>query len=342
MIEKDFFGKTAAGREVGLFTLANGRGLSVEVLDFGCVIRAVWVPDRRGERVNVALGYDTLAEYEADDCYLGALVGRWANRISGACFELNGRKWPLPANLGPHHLHGGPGGFHRQLWRAEAADGKLFLSRTSPAGEEGYPGNLDVRVVYELTEDNELILSYEAESDEDTIINLTNHSYFNLAGRGDILDHELSVAADFFSEVDGELIPTGRLLPVAGGPFDFRKPKAIGRDMGENDEQLIKGRGYDHNFALRPERDCGQPIASAFAANGIQLTVSTTLPGLQLYSGNFLTDRPGKAGQRIGPRSGFCLETQFFPDSVNQAGEKPILKKGALYQHRTTYGFAVC
>lgn len=341
MIEKKAFGKTAAGKEVNLFTLRNANGLSAEFLDYGCVIRAVNVPNAKGELMDVALGYDTLAEYEADDTYQGALVGRCANRISGAEFKLNGRTFQLAANNGRNHLHGGPGGFHCQVWQAETEGEKLILTRRSPDGEEGYPGNLDVRVTYQLTDNNELIMDYKAKGDSDTIVNLTNHIYFNLAGGGDVLGHAVTLAADLFSEVNAELIPTGRLLSVENTPFDFRKAKTLGRDIGANDAQLLCGNGYDHNYALRPDQGSG-PFA-AVEAGGIRLEAFTTQPGVQLYSGNFLTTTPGKGGKNIIHRGGFCLETQIFPDAINkQPPEKIVLKRGALYEQSTTYKFSVC
>ncbi|UQZ89848.1 galactose-1-epimerase [Deltaproteobacteria bacterium Smac51] len=340
MIEKTPFGKTGNGQQIDCFRLSNSRGMSVDVLNLGCVIQSIIVPDRHGTPIDVVMGYDTVQEYESDDAYLGALIGRWANRISGAEFELDGRKYPLAANDGVNHLHGGPGGFHRHVWRSEPESGRVIFSRTAPDGEEGYPGNLEVRATYALTDDNELILTYEAVCDLDTIVNLTNHSYFNLSGEGDMLTHELTLAADYFSEVDEALIPTGKLLPVAGGPFDFRRTKAIGRDIDAKDPQLVKGKGYDHNFVLNRERG-GLPFAMAASpATGLTLSIDTTLPGVQFYSGNALSHRRGKGGRLIGPCSGFCLETQLFPDSINQDSDsRPILKKGQNYYQTTVYKF---
>lgn len=371
MIEKHSFGQLADGRDVSRYHLRNKNGLTVDLLDLGCIIQSLVVPGGKGGAVDVVLGYDSVAEYENDDAYLGAVVGRWANRISGAAFELNGgRRVSLAANDGPNHLHGGPGGFHRRLWEAEEGGrNEVIFNRLSPDGEEGYPGNLRVSVAYALNDNDELVFSLEAESDGDTVVNLANHAYFNLSGpplgwgsdetstgcrrleaengldcppafRGDILGHELRLKADFISEVDSALIPSGRLLPVEGGPFDFRAFKSIGRDIEADHPQIKNGRGYDHNFIVGLE---GQNFAEVRSPQSrLSLSLSTTLPGVQFYSGNFLSRRKGKGGLVYGPRSGFCLESQLFPDSVNQpAFPSPVLRKGEIYRHRTSYKFKV-
>ena len=352
MIEKHAFGQLADGRAVSRYRLKNKNGLSVDLLDLGGIIQSLIVPDGRGGAVDVVLGYDSAAEYERDDAYLGAVVGRWANRISGAAFNLNGRRRTLAANDGPNHLHGGPSGFHRRLWAAEEGGrNEIIFSRLSPDGEEGYPGELRVSAAYALNDNDELVFSLEAESDRDTVVNLANHAYFNLSAsrppvqsadetlsRGSILDHELRLKADFISEVDSALIPTGRLLPVEGTPFDFRRFKTIGRDIEADHPQIKNGRGYDHNFILGVE---GQDFAEVRSPqSGLSLILSTTLPGVQFYSGNALGRRTGKNRLIYGPRSGFCLETQLFPDSVNQpAFPSPVLRKGEIYRHRTSYKF---
>lgn len=376
MTETSIFGLTTDGREVRRYRLRNKNGLTVDLLDLGCIIQSLLVPDGRGGLIDVVLGYDSVTEYENDDAYFGALIGRWANRVSGAAFELNGRRYSLAANDGPNHLHGGPGGFSRRLWAASVRDDAVVFSRLSPDGEEGYPGDLRVEAVYRLTDEDSLIINYEAESDRDTVVNLTNHSYFNLKGEGDILDHRLRLRADFFSEVDSALIPTGRLLPTAGGAFDFLEFKAIGQDIeadyapggamrrcghwpassaGQGIEpppqlaQLKNGRGYDHNFVLNEGRErLFAEVASP--RNGLAMHLSTSLPGVQFYSGNALSPRRGKGGLEIGPRSGFCLETQLFPDSLNSppgtepeprqpSWPSPVLRKGEVYRHFSAFKF---
>lgn len=340
MIERHDFGLSAEGRPVTRYRLQNKAGMTVDLLNLGCIIQSVQLPDGLGQRLDVVLGYDTVQEYEQGGFFFGALIGRWANRISGAAFELNGRKYPLAVNDGRNHLHGGPDGFHRHIWAAEEHESKVLFSRLSPDGEEGYPGNLWVEVVYTLTERNELLMDLRAESDRDTVVNLTNHSYFNLNGRGDILDHDLKIRAGSISEVDQELIPTGRLLKVDGGPFDFRDFKKIGRDIGDDDPQIKFGRGYDHNFILEPEAEFFAEIRSG--RSGLGLDIGTSLPGAQFYSGNFLNGGTGKQGRVFGPRGGFCLETQLFPDSINQpAFPSALLESGHIYNHQTIYRFHV-
>lgn len=338
MIEKHKFGLTGDGREVFLYRLKNKAGVTVDLLNLGCIIQSIKLPGGKGGLIDVVLGYDTVQEYENDQFFFGALIGRWANRISGAAFELNGRKYALAANDGRNHLHGGPNGFHRHLWAAEEFENKVIFRRLSPDGEEGYPGNLWVEAAYTLTEGNELVMSLRAESDRETAVNLTNHSYFNLNGQGDILDHELKIRAASISEVDPELIPTGRLLTVDGGPFDFREFKKIGRDIEADDPQIKFGRGYDHNFVLEPEAEFFAEVRSA--QSGLGLDIGTSLPGVQFYSGNFLEGGQGKGGRSFGPRGGFCLETQLFPDSINQPlFPSAILEIGHTYNHQTIYRF---
>ena len=335
---------------------------------YGGRIVAVRAPDREGVLADITLGYDNAAAYERDDAFLGALVGRYANRIAGGRFALDGRTYELPVNNPPNHLHGGPGGFHAVPWAAtrfdEGATRGLLLRRMSVAGEEGYPGTVDVRVTLRLTADDELVLDYRATTDAATPINLTQHSYWNLAGHdaGDILDHELRIAASRYLPVDATLIPTGELRPVEGTAFDFQSPARIGARIDDDDPQLRHGRGYDHTWVLdgapdgardAPDRAPGRapgaaPDTPAQAARlfhpptGRFLEVLTTEPGIQVYTGNWLDGLEGKGGARYGPRAGIALETQHFPDSPNQAAfPSTILRPGEEYRSRTVYRFGV-
>ena len=318
------FGATPGGETASLHTLmVSPGGLEVRATDFGGIILSILAPDREGRPANVVLGYDSLDGYLRDSRYFGAIVGRYANRIAHARFTLDGTAYRLTANHGPHHLHGGRTGFDRVVWRASpfVAGGTagLTLAHTSPAGDEGYPGTLDVRVTYTLTDRRELVVDYLATADRPTPVNLTQHSYFNLAGSGDVLGHLLRIDADAITPVDDGLIPTGAIAPVAGTPFDFRSPTAIGARLGG---------GYDHNFVLRRT---GPGLVHAARleepVSGRTLDVHTTEPGLQLYAGN---------------RWGVCLETQHFPDSPNQPGfPSTILRPGAEYRSRTVFAFGV-
>jgi aldose 1-epimerase len=300
---------------------------------------------------DVVLGHDTLQDYRNDTSYFGAIIGRVVNRIAGSRFTLDGREFHLAANRSPNHLHGGLNGFDRAVWRASSfSDGStaagLELRHLSPDGDEGYPGSLDVRARYAVTERNELIVDFLATSDQPTPVNLTQHSYFNLAGHGtgDILRHELQIDADQFTPMREGSLPTGEIAPVAGTPFDFRSLTAIGTRIGEADEQLRIGGGYDHNFVLRLK---GSGLVHAARliepASGRTLDVYTTEPGLQFYSGNSIERKvPGKAGKVYGPRSGLSLETQHFPDSPNQPQfPSIILRPGEEYRSRTVFAFSV-
>ncbi|HEY7636965.1 MAG TPA: aldose epimerase family protein [Gemmatimonadales bacterium] len=343
------FGTTPAGDAVDVFTLANGHGLELRVLTFGGTIVSLSAPDAKGDVADLVLGHDSLEDYVRDTSYFGAIIGRYANRIAGARFAIDGKTHRLTANDGPNHLHGGRTGFDRVVWRAEpfhAEDSSgLALRYTSPDGAEGYPGNLEVQVRYRVTNRNELMVDFQATADQPTPINLTQHSCFNLTGTGgDILSHLLRINADQMTPVDEHLIPTGELMPVAGGPFDFRQLTPIGARIATRNEQLRRGRGYDHNFVLNRE---GPGLAHAAQlvepTSGRTLDIYTTEPGLQLYSGNFIDGRvPGKAGRRYGPRSGVCLETQHFPDSPNHPGfPSTLLRPGDTYRSRTVFAFGV-
>jgi aldose 1-epimerase len=332
------FGVSAGGEAVTCYTLRSG-GMEVRILDYGGIVTHLILPDRRGRPVDVVLGYDDLAAYETDEARLGALVGRYANRIRGAAFELNGETVRLTPNDGPNHLHGTLG---RRVFRAETGENRLRLTCRSGAGEDGLPGNLDVAVTYVLGEDNTLTMDYEAVSDADTVLNLTNHSYFNLAGHdsGTAEGQLLQIAADRFLEIGADLCPTGRFLP-AEGTMDFRRPRPIGRDLTAPCEQMALAGGYDHCYVLRP----GEPWAARAwcPETGIALTLRTTQPGLQLYTGNDLAPvPPGKGGAAYGPRQGFALEAQGFPCAPNYPHfPSALLRAGEVYRHRTALHLAV-
>lgn len=342
MITKSLFGTTQAGEPVIQYHLENTKGIAVTVIDYGGTITEMIVPDQNGNPTDVCLGYDTVAEYQANDGYFGTLIGRNANRIQNGFFELNGKTHILVVNDSPNHLHGGRRGFDKYRWESTIREDQLVLSRTSPDGEEGYPGNLQVKATYYLTEDNTLGIAYEAESDADTIVNLTNHTYFNLNGhnKGTVLDHRLQVFADSFTENDADCLPTGSILPVAGTPFDFTSPKRIGQDISQSNVQLQNGKGYDHNWVLADKAKMKKAAKLYSPETGIALTVYTTMPGIQVYTANSLTSRRGKGGAHYAEKSGICLETQFFPNALACPNfPSTVLKKGEVYRQITEYGF---
>ncbi len=351
-VTKQPFGALADGRAVDAYTLTNAHGLQVTAITYGGIITSILVPDRTGKLGDIVLGYDSLAGYLKASPYFGAIVGRYANRIAGARFTLDGKTYRVPANDGKNSLHGGTVGFDKVLWDAQpfTADGAvgLVLTHTSPAGDQGYPGTLKAKVTYRLTDAGALEVEYEATADAATPVNLTQHSYWNLAGagHGDILGHWLTIDADSFTPIDSTLIPTGKLAGVAGTPFDFRSATPIGARINASDEQLARGRGYDHNFVLfgHPSLDSLAHAASVLdPGSGRTLDVYTSEPGLQFYSGNFLDGTiTGKAGHVYGHRSGFCLETQHFPDSPNErAFPSTILRPGQTYHSKTVFKFGV-
>ncbi len=347
------FGRTPDGRPARLFTLRNAGGFRADISDYGGTLVRLFAPDRRGNYEDVALGFNAIADYVRHAAYFGALIGRCGNRIARGEFTLDGATHRLATNNRPGgqpcHLHGGTRGFDRVVWTAEPIevdDGSaLRLRYRSAEGEEGYPGNLDVTVTYTLGADNSLRLDYGAKTDRATPVNLTNHTYFNLAGegRGDVLGHELTVRAGSLTAVDAGLIPTGNFMPVEGTPFDFRTPQPIGRRIDEDHEQLHHGGGYDHNFVLHGRGDQLTPAATVHEpTSGRVMEVLTTEPGVQFYSGNFLDGTlTGKSGQPYRKRAGFCLETQHFPDSPNQPTfPSTILRVGQELRSTTVYRFS--
>lgn len=343
-IERSPFARLPDGSQVNVFTLANAAGMIVRILDFGGIITEIHVPDRDGVFADVALGFDTLAPYLADSPYFGALIGRYGNRIAGGRFTLDGQAYTLPVNNGANHLHGGVPGFDRVLWRSRIEDDALVLEYRSADGEQGYPGTLDVTVRYHLTADNEIVVRFEAVTDRATPVNLTQHSYFNLAGGGDILGHALTIDADSFVPIDAGLVPLGSLAPVAGTPFDFRTPRPIGARIDEAHAQLAHGSGYDHCFVLNRPAPGGMTRAAHVREpmSGRVLELFTQEPGVQFYSGNFLDGSLTGKGRTYAHRSGFCLEPQHFPDSPNQPGfPNTILRPGQVYATESRLRFSV-
>ena len=354
-IEVEEFGALGDGRSVGLFTLENAAGVRARIASYGGAIVSLEVPDRDGRLGDVALGFDDLAGYLASAGYFGALIGRYGNRIARARFALDGVDYALAANDGVNHLHGGRVGFDKVLWgavpRSTAAGPALELTYDSKHGEEGYPGNLSVRVVYTLTHDSALQIDYLATTDRATVVNLTNHAYWNLAGHaaGTILDHQVVLDAARFAVTGAGLIPTGELREVAGTPFDFRTAMPLGARIEHDDEQLRAGRGYDHSFVVDQAAPPGGGAGALRRAarvheprSGRVLEVFTTEPAIQLYSGNFLDGARGKGGAIYARRTGFCLETQHHPDSPNQPGfASTVLAPGARYQSTTVYKLLV-
>jgi aldose 1-epimerase len=344
-------GVLPSGDTVTAYTLRNDAGLSVKVMSYGGIVMSIQTPDRNGTMADIVLGYDDLAGYLTETPYFGALLGRYGNRIARAAFTLDGTAYTLAANNGPHALHGGVKGFDKVNWRVTPFDSTpeghgLVLTYTSTDGEEGYPGELTTTVTYTLTEANEFAIDYRATTTRATPVNLTQHTYFNLAGDGSgpVLDQLVQIDADAFTAIDSTLIPTGELRPVQGTPFDFTTPTSIGARIGATDQQLTFGGGYDHNFVLRR---MGEGMSHAARVTdpktGRTLDVSTTEPGMQFYTGNFLDGTiTGKQGRVYAHRTGFCLETQHFPDSPNQPSfPSTILRPGQTYTSRTVYTFGV-
>ncbi len=343
------FGKLPDGTAVDLFTLTNAKGTKLRVTNYGGIITSLEVADRKGQLGDVVLGHETLEGYVKAHPYFGAIVGRYGNRIAKGRFTIDETTYKLAVNNGPNHLHGGLKGFDKVVWKAtpferEGEVGVIF-THVSPDGDEGYPGRLDARVTYALNDANELAIDYHAKTDKATHVNLTQHSYFNLAGdgSGDVLGHELTLNADRYTPVDATLIPTGTLAPVDGTPFDFRKPTAIGARIDAAHPQIKHGGGYDHNFVTN--RTGGEMALVARvreAGTGRVMEVRSTEPGVQFYTGNFLDGSiTGKAGHVYGKRTGFCLETQHFPDSPNQPSfPSTLLRPDGEYKTRTVFAFS--
>jgi aldose 1-epimerase len=351
-IKKESFGKTTDGAQIDLYSLSNKKGMEVSITNFGATVVTLKVPDRAGKGADVVLGYDSLDGYENGSAYFGATVGRYGNRIAGGKFSIDGKTYTLPKNNGENTLHGGVVGFNKKVWKAREIASKggesLEMSYLSPDGEEGFPGNLSVKVVFTLPEDrNELKIEYTATTDKDTMLNLTNHSYFNLAGEGngDILDHVVTLYAKQFTPVDKTLIPAGELRDVAGTPMDFNSATPIGKRINEKYEQLVFGKGYDHNWVLGHSGG-GNGVSIAAEAfdpkSGRRLEVLTNEPGVQFYSGNFLDGSKGKGNKPYPQRAAFCLETQHFPDSPNHPNfPSTLLKPADVFRSQTVFRFSV-
>ena len=349
-IEKKEFGTTEDNVTVYQFVLSNKNGMEISVINYGGIITSLKAKDRNGKYQDIVLGFNSLPPYEDENPYFGAIIGRYGNRIANGNFKLDGQSYKLDINNPPNHLHGGLKGFHKVVWNPKEIlndrNVSLELTYLSKHMEEGYPGNLDVKVAYTLNNKDELSVGYEAITDQKTIINLTQHSYFNLSGNfsNDILDHEIRINADSFLPVDETLIPTGEIRSVHGSPFDFRKSKLIGQDIDTNNKQIEFGKGYDHCWVINNQSNGLRSVATAYhSESGRVLDVYSDLPGLQFYSGNFLdgTLKSKKEGY-YELRSGFCLETQYYPDSPNQENfPSVIIKPGEVYKSNTVFKFSV-
>ena len=348
-VNKGVFGTTPDGEAVDVYTLTNPQGMEVRAITYGGIIISLRVPDRNGKLDDVALGFDNLEGYLKNPPFFGAIIGRYGNRIAKGQFTLDGKTYSLAINNPPNHLHGGVKGFDKVVWKAESFEKDdavgIAFTHTSPDGDEGYPGTLSLRVTYTLTARNELEVDYEATTDKATPVNLTQHTYFNLAGEGsgDVLDHQLTIHASRYTPVDSTLIPTGELASVEGTPLDFRTPTAVGARINDTHQQIRYGNGYDHNFVIDRSSEGLVPAARVVEpTSGRVLEVSTTEPGMQFYTGNFLNGLTGKSGHVYAQRTGFCLETQHFPDSPNKP-EFPsaIVRPGEAYRSKTVFAFSV-
>ena len=341
------YGKLADQTPINQVTLTNSNGVSVDVINYGGIITRIETPDSNGNMGNIVLGMDNLEDYTNATTYFGAIIGRFGNRIANGKFSLNGTDYQLATNDGANHLHGGVQGFDKKVWNmvpfSTQNSAGVTLSLVSPDGDQGYPGELTTQVTYTLTNKNTLDMQFVAKTNKPTIINMTQHSYFNLAGKGDILDHQMQINSNAITPVDGGLIPTGELMQVAGTPFDFRNPKAIGKEINVDDEQLKLGKGYDHNFVLKnkPNHDLIEAANVYEPSSGRTLTVYTEEPAVQFYSGNFLDGSSKQASGLVHKqRSGFCLEPQHFPDAPNQPTfPSTTLMPGEVYSTRIVYEF---
>ncbi|MBB1422242.1 galactose mutarotase [Pseudoalteromonas sp. SG43-7] len=341
------YGKLADQTPINQVTLTNSNGVSVDVINYGGIITRIETPDSNGNMGNIVLGMDNLEDYTNATTYFGAIIGRFGNRIANGKFSLNGTDYQLATNDGANHLHGGVQGFDKKVWNmvpfSTQNSAGVTLSLVSPDGDQGYPGELTTQVTYILTNKNTLDMQFVAKTNKPTIINMTQHSYFNLAGKGDILDHQMQINSNAITPVDGGLVPTGELMQVAGTPFDFRNPKAIGKEINVDDEQLKLGKGYDHNFVLKnkPNHDLIEAANVYEPSSGRTLTVYTEEPAVQFYSGNFLDGSSKQASGLVHKlRSGFCLEPQHFPDAPNQPTfPSTTLMPGEVYSTRIVYEF---
>lgn len=344
-MEKRAFGENSKGEKASLYTFENAKGMRMAITDLGATLQAVLVPDKDGILRDVVLGHDDAEGYEKGSGCFGATVGRNANRIGKASFTINGKQYTLGKNNNQNNLHSGPDYYFFRVWKVtETTDNSITFSLHSPDGDQGYPGALDISVTYTLTDDNGVRIAYHGVPTEDTIVNMTNHSYFNLAGHasGAILDQVVWLDADAYTRADSESIPTGEITPVEGTPMDFRQPKTIGRDINMDYEALVFGKGYDHNWALNNHGAYAKVAELSAASTGITMEVYTDLPGVQMYTGNFLVKEPGKEGVFYGKNQGVCFETQYFPDAINHENfASPICKGGETYQTTTFYRFLV-
>ncbi len=347
-IKVERFGETPDGSQVDLYTLTNENGVSASFTNLGGIWVSMMVPDKDGKLADVVLGYDTVEKYLVNSPHLGATIGRNANRIGNAAFTLNGIRYELYANDGPNNLHSAPAFYRTRIWEVELDESSLgsrvSFSLNSPDMDQGYPGNAQITVSYTLTDENSVMIHYHMVSDQDTVANFTNHSYVNLAGhgKGNIGTHQVWIDADYFTPIDSVLIPDGRILPVKGTTMAFPTMKPIGRDIGGDDEQLVLGNGYDHNWVLNHKAGELSLCAKAYEPeSGRLMEVYTDLPGVQFYTANFLTgDMPGKEGAVYGFRHAYCFETQYYPDSVNKPQfPSPFLKAGEVYETTTIYKF---
>ena len=347
-MEKRGFGTTKDGKEAQLYTVHNNRGMEMSVCDYGAHLVSLLVPDKNGKKRDVVLGYDSVAGYETDGCHFGATIGRSGNRIAGASFSLNGRTYQLGINDHENNLHSGPDGYDYRFWDVkETTEHSVTFRLFSPDGDQGFPGNLEISVTYTLTEDNEVEIHYEGICDQDTVVNMTNHSYFNLAGHdsGDVLKQTMMIKAEHYSPVwNSDSIPTGEHAATEGTPMDFTVPKEIGQDISADFDQLIYTGGFDHNFILdKVIPGAVECMAEASCKeSGIIMEAYTDLPDVQFYAGNYIDNVKGKNGVVYGKRHGFCLESQYIPNAINQEGEeKPVLKAGDTYETTTIYRFLI-
>jgi aldose 1-epimerase len=343
-VSKEKFGTTKDGREAYLYTIENGNGMQAKVTDFGAILVDLLVPDKNGKTDDVVLGFDSLEGYFNNGSFFGTVIGPSANRVGGASFEIDGKTYKLDVNDGPNNLHTDKErGFHKQLWDAKIGDNSVIFSLESKDGELGFPGNKKVSVTYSLSDDNELKLAYHGTSDANTLLNLTNHTYFNLSGHdaGKIEDHILALHAANYTPVVAGAIPTGEIAPVAGTPLDFTKPKAIGQDINADFEQLKLVQGYDHNFVIDGADGSLKEIAEVKdPKSGRIMKVFTTLPGVQFYAGNCIGEEKGKGGVLYQPRKGFCLETQYYPDNIHHPNfPQAVFGPGRDYDSVTVYQF---